>query len=43
MRTENERLEQLALALNKAATAIAGQKEIRKRAAGNGKVDHLRR
>jgi Lon protease-like protein len=43
MRTENERLEQLAQALDKAATAIAGQKEIRKRAAGNGKVDHLRR
>jgi len=43
MRTENERLEQLALALNRAATAIVGQKEIRKRAAGNGKVDHLRR
>lgn len=43
MRTENERLEQLAQALDKAATAIAGQKEIRKRASGNGKVDHLRR
>jgi Lon protease-like protein len=42
MRTENERLDQLAQALDKAATAIAGQKEIRKRAAGNGKVDHLR-
>lgn len=43
MRTENERLEQLAEALDKAATAIARQKEIRKRAAGNGRVDHLRR
>jgi Lon protease-like protein len=41
MRTENERLELLAGALDKAATAIASQKEIRKRAAGNGKVDHL--
>jgi Lon protease-like protein len=41
MRTENERLEQLAEALDKAATAIARQKEIRERAAGNGKVDHL--
>jgi Lon protease-like protein len=42
MRTENERLEQLAEALDKAATAIARQKEIRERAAGNGKVDHLK-
>jgi Lon protease-like protein len=41
MRTEDERLEQLAGALDTAATAIARQKEIRKRAAGNGKVDHL--
>jgi Lon protease-like protein len=41
MRTENERLEQLAEALDKAATAIARQKEVRERAAGNGKVDHL--
>jgi Lon protease-like protein len=41
MRTEDERLEQLAGALDTAATAIAHQKEIRKRAAGNGKVDHL--
>lgn len=41
MRTENERLEQLAEALDKAATAIARGKEIKQRAAGNGKVDHL--
>jgi Lon protease-like protein len=41
MRTEDERLEQLAGALDTAATAIASQKEISKRAAGNGKVDHL--
>ena len=41
MQTENERLEQLAEALDEAATAIARQKEIRERAAGNGKVDHL--
>ena len=41
MRTENERLEQLTSALDKAATAIAHSKEIKERATGNGKVDHL--
>jgi Lon protease-like protein len=41
MQTENERLQHVGEALNRAATAIAHQKEIRDRAAGNGKVDHL--
>lgn len=41
MQTENERLEQLSEALDDAATAIERQKEIKQRAAGNGKVDHL--
>jgi len=41
MQTENERLEQLAEALDEAATAITRQREIKQRAAGNGKVDHL--
>ncbi len=41
MQTENERLEQLAEALDDAAIAIARQREIKQRAAGNGKVDHL--
>jgi Lon protease-like protein len=41
MQTENERLVQLAAALDEAATAIARQREIKQRAAGNGKVDHL--
>jgi Lon protease-like protein len=41
MQTENERLQHVAEALDRAATAIAQQKEIRDRATGNGKVDHL--
>ena len=41
MQTENERLQHVAEALDRAATAIAHQKEIGDRAAGNGKVDHL--
>jgi Lon protease-like protein len=41
MRTENERLSQLADALEEAETAIIRRREIRERAAGNGKVDEL--
>lgn len=41
MQTENERLQQLAGALDEAATSIARQKDIKQRAAGNGKVDHM--
>jgi Lon protease-like protein len=41
MRTENERLVHLTEALDEAATAIGQRREIRKRAAGNGKVDEF--
>jgi Lon protease-like protein len=41
MRTENERLSHLTDALDEAETAISRRREIRERAAGNGKVDEL--
>ena len=41
MRAENERLERLAEALEEAAALVTTQREIKQRAAGNGKVDHL--
>jgi Lon protease-like protein len=40
-RNENERLSQLTDALEEAETAIVRRREIRERAAGNGKVDEL--
>jgi len=41
MRAENERLQRLADALEEAAALVTAQREIKQRAAGNGKVDHL--
>lgn len=41
LRSENERLARLSSALDVATAAVARRKDIQRRAAGNGKVDHL--
>jgi len=41
MRAENERLERLTEALEEATALVTTQRDIKQRAAGNGKVDHL--
>ncbi len=41
LRSENERLGILSKALEDATAAVTRRKDIQRRAAGNGKVDHL--